>query len=276
MRQVRDPATARPARQRPREDGMPYFRVGSGPPLAFLPGLTPHHRQPRGRQRLFQLSQLKPLPSRHEVWWINRRPGLPPGVTMADLAADYASMLRERFAGPIDVLGVSTGGSIALQLAADHPDVVDRLVVVSAAHRLGPLGRAVAHEAATQLRAGRPRRANAALFTLLGTRPFGRRLLRGAGWLLGPAVFGTGDRDLVLTLEAEETFDIEDELPRITASTLVVGGALDPCYGAELFEHTAARMPNAELTLCGGKGHVGPQSRPVARAVRAFLAARPR
>ncbi|NIJ12402.1 pimeloyl-ACP methyl ester carboxylesterase [Saccharomonospora amisosensis] len=276
MPHASESATARPARQEPRWDGMPYFRAGSGQPLAFLPGLTPHHRQPRGSQRLFQLSQLKPLSSRHEVWWINRRPGLPPGATIADLAGDYAAMLRERFGGPVDVVGVSTGGSIALQLAADHPDVVDRLVVVSAAHRLGPLGRAVQREAATQLRAGRPRRANAALFTLLGTRRFSRKLLKGAGWLLGPVVFGTGDRDLLLTLEAEEAFDIEDRLPRITASTLVVGGALDPCYGAELFEHTAARMPNAELTLCGGKGHVGPQSRPLARAVRTFLAGRPR
>lgn len=266
-----DRAPAHTTWQGQREDGMPYLRAGSGPPLAFLPGLTPHNRQPRGSQRLFQLAQLKPLLARHEVWWINRRPGLAPGVTMADLARDYASLLRERFGEPVDVLGVSTGGSIALQLAADHPDVVRRLVVVSAAHRLGPFGRAVQREAAARLRAGSPRRAGAALFTLLGRGRVPRKLLEGVGWLLGPVMFGTGDRDLVLTLEAEDAFDIEDRLPEITASTLVVGGALDPCYGAGLFEHTAARIPNAELTLCAGKGHVGPRSRPVANALRGFL-----
>jgi pimeloyl-ACP methyl ester carboxylesterase len=76
-----------------------------------------------------------------QVWWVNRRTGLAAGVTMAELAADYAEGISRWFVGPIDVLGVSTGGSVALQLAADHPDVVCRLVLVSSACRLAPHAR---------------------------------------------------------------------------------------------------------------------------------------
>ncbi|WP_199433714.1 hypothetical protein [Qaidamihabitans albus] len=37
--------------------GMPYLRMGSGPALVFLPGLTPHHREPRGMDRRFSSSR---------------------------------------------------------------------------------------------------------------------------------------------------------------------------------------------------------------------------
>jgi pimeloyl-ACP methyl ester carboxylesterase len=41
---------------------------------------------------------------------------------MAALAGEQAEGIQVRFGGrPVDVLGVSTGGSIAQQLAADHP-----------------------------------------------------------------------------------------------------------------------------------------------------------
>lgn len=113
------------------DSGMPYLCVGTGPPLLFMPGLSTHHRLPRGFDRRTQLAQLAPWTTMRRVWWVNRRPGLPPGTTMADLARDYAVAMPGRFPGPVDVLGVSTGGSVALQLALDHPELVRRLVLVA-------------------------------------------------------------------------------------------------------------------------------------------------
>jgi pimeloyl-ACP methyl ester carboxylesterase len=60
---------------------------------------------------------------------------------MADLANDYAGALDGMFQRPVDVLGISTGGSLALQLAADRPELVERLVVAGAACRLSEYGR---------------------------------------------------------------------------------------------------------------------------------------
>jgi pimeloyl-ACP methyl ester carboxylesterase len=49
--------------------------------------------------------------------------------TMAD---DVAGLIAQLRLGRTDVLGYSMGGGVALQLAIRHPNVVDRLVVVSA------------------------------------------------------------------------------------------------------------------------------------------------
>ncbi|PXY36508.1 alpha/beta fold hydrolase [Prauserella flavalba] len=252
---------------------MPFLRLGSGRPLVFLPGITPHHRQPSGSEARFQLRQLRPLAEGRQVWWVNRRPGLAQHVTMAGLAADYAGAVHHlRFTGPVDVVGVSTGGSIALQLAADHPDTVRKLVVVSAAYRLGDAGREAQRQAAAWLRAGRPRRAAATVMRMLGTGPLSRGTLGACGWLAGKGVLGDGDPDVLATIGAEDQFDLESRLGDIAAPTLVAGGARDSFYGEELFTRTAALIPKAELTLYPGKGHLSTHVHEVAADVLAFLA----
>ena len=136
---------------------MPYLCLGTGPPLVCLPGLSAHHRAPRGMDRLGQVQLMKPFAGARRVWWINRRPGLAGDCTMADIARDYAVALPGLFDEPVDVVGVSTGGSVALQLAADHPGIVRRLVLAASAYRLGEGGRAAQRRVAEHVRAGRTR-----------------------------------------------------------------------------------------------------------------------
>jgi pimeloyl-ACP methyl ester carboxylesterase len=50
-------------------------------------------------------------------------------------ADDVAALLEEQGAGPVDVLGFSNGGQVAMQLAARHPKAVRRLIVASAPFR---------------------------------------------------------------------------------------------------------------------------------------------
>jgi pimeloyl-ACP methyl ester carboxylesterase len=52
---------------------------------------------------------------------------LEPGL----LAGDVAALLDRLGAGQADVLGFSLGGTVAVQLALDHPDLVGRLIPVS-------------------------------------------------------------------------------------------------------------------------------------------------
>jgi pimeloyl-ACP methyl ester carboxylesterase len=109
---------------------------------------------PAGLQRWGELRLLAPLARAFTVHRVGRPVGLEPGTTMEDLANGYAGALGDEFGGPVDVLGISTGGSLALQLAADRPGLVRRLVVAGAAYRLSEHGRAFQRRVAELSAAG--------------------------------------------------------------------------------------------------------------------------
>jgi pimeloyl-ACP methyl ester carboxylesterase len=130
--------------------GLPYAVAGSGPPLVVLPGLS-RHIEIRNARAYWPLASV----ARRTVYVVGRPRALNRGITMSDLAARHAIALREYFGGPVDVMGVSTGGAIALQLALDHPHAVNRLMVVAAASWLGQAGRIKLREYAKRIEQGK-------------------------------------------------------------------------------------------------------------------------
>lgn len=251
--------------------GMPYLRVGVGPPLLYLPGLTAHHEIPHRMDRAAAIGAIRALARGRQVWWVNRRARVPQAVTMAELAADYAAGIRAHFPGPVDVVGMSTGGSVALQLTVDRPELVRRLVLVCAAGRLGPRGKAGQRALAHALAAGRRRRAGAAMLATMGT-PVTASMWTAVGWLLGPMMFSHDPADLLATLAAEDAFDLTEELVGIRTPVLVVGGDRDQPYGPALFAETAHRLPHGRLLLYPRASHVAvPSRRRFPSDVLAFL-----
>ena len=81
--------------------------------------------------------------------------------------------------------------------------------------------------------------------------------------------------DVVVTVAAEDSFDVGDRLGEIRVPTLVVAGANDPFYERDLFEATASGIPGARLHLEPKGGHV-PTGDEVRSAINAFLGEEPR
>jgi pimeloyl-ACP methyl ester carboxylesterase len=236
-------------------NNLPYKRAGHGPrPLVIFQGLTFEHKP-----QAVMLMMYKFLENDYTLYGVLRRRGMPPGHTLGDMADDYAVMIREEFGGPVDVLGISTGGSIALNFAADHPDLVRRLILHSSAHTLKDTAKQLQLDVAWLAQRGQWMKAWA--------RFIGAMLPQtGAGkWLSAPLVWlGAGllslsapkdPTDLVVTVEAEDKLAFKDRLAEITASTLVAGGAKDPFYTPALFRETADGIPNAKLCLCPNAAH---------------------
>lgn len=258
--------------------GLPYVSVGEGPPLvAFVAG-GPSNANPTGWQRRYEVRWLAPLArGGFTVYWVNRKIGLKRGATFADLADDYAVALESEFAGPVDVLGVSTGGMIAQQFAVDHPDLLRRLILAGAAYRLGPVARQAERRSARFAARGQYRRSLAAMAPVFVASPLAQRLVGGVYWLTAPLA-GMGHdwdpSDMIATYEAEVDFDIGGRLGEISVPTLVICGGRDRAFTPELFRQTAERIPEARPIVYEGRGHGGSLTdRRFARDVVSFLMA---
>jgi len=254
--------------------GVPFAAVGTGPPLVVLPGLS--NVTGVGSDQLVRSSfgPVRKLAGRRRLVLLNRWPGLPADLTMPMLARRHADAIRIGFGGePVDVIGSSTGGSIAQHLAAEHPDVVRRLVLMSTACRLGPVGRDDQARMAELLRAGATRAACRCAGADLMPRPL-RPIGAAAGWLGANRLLSApgAAADLLATLDAEDAFDLAACDGRIGAPTLIVAGGRDRFYSRELFERTRDLIPGSRLYVRPRRGHVTVAFDPKAVAVvQAFL-----
>jgi pimeloyl-ACP methyl ester carboxylesterase len=255
--------------------GLPYLVLGSGEPLVYLCGFTLDHRNPRpGLERTLALRTLTPLArAGFEVYFTNRWPGMAAGTTFADVAERHAEAIRHHFGGPVDVLGASTGGSLALQLIADRPDVVRRAVIASAAYALGPVGK---QEQLKLLRAieetGRyPAHAVLDLMSEKLRSRWLRALLTPVALLAAKRITIENPADTIAMLRAEDAFDVRDRLADIQTETLVICGAQDPFWTIEMFAETAFRLPRGKLIIYRNRGHALVIAPEFFRDVTAFL-----
>ncbi|QFY09546.1 hypothetical protein GBF35_25445 [Nonomuraea phyllanthi] len=125
----------------------------------------------------------------------------------------------------MNVLGMSTGGSLALQLAADHPQLIARLVPGGTACTLGPIGKRA--QRAHVDRARRGQRPSPALAGLVTGSAIGRALIKALGWLAD----GRKDHtDAATMLNAEDGYDLRGRLHDVKAPTLLIQGEKNVVY----------------------------------------------
>lgn len=172
-------------------------------------------------------------------------------ITYPQMADDVAALLRQLEIERADVIGYSMGGATAVQVAIRHPELVRRLVVISA----GFSSDAAPAEAQ-------------AMFEQITPEMFAGSPLEEAYQRLAP-----NPEDfpkLVEKITALDTtpFDCKDDIPGISAPTLIVVGDSD---GSTL-EHTVeffrlrgggvmgdlAGLPESQLAVLPGTTHFIP------------------
>lgn len=272
----RDPGPPRPGGSGP-EASCPGGAAGDGPalegfvqgrgaPLVHLPGLGFAHGSPTGPARVLEAALIGPLSAGHEVHWISRRVGVPAGYTLADFARDCADEIGRRFDRPMPVVGFSSGGMLAMQLALDHPEVVDRLVVVGAGARLSDAARASERRWIAHLEHGRVVEAWRELAADTTADPEGRRLLGSALDAFGPRLTPADCTDGIRVARAELDVDLLPRLPSLGVPTLLVVGTRDPSVGMGLAMRTRDAIPRAELLVLPRAAHLASMVHPRAIA----------
>jgi len=241
--------------------GIPYNRFGHGSSiLVIFQGLLFENKPMAGFMAKKFFEMYNSIAEEYTIYIVNRKPGLPKGYSLQDMADDYAEMIREEFGCPVDVLGISTGGSIVQHFAANHSDLVNKLIIHSSAYTLGDSakkGQMHVRQLASE------RKWRAAYAELMGiSLPKGpsRHLMQPFYWfisLFGKSFFGMPDdpSDLVITIEAEDKHNFKDRLSEISAPTLVIAGDKDPFYSEKLFRETAEGISNTKLIIYKGMGH---------------------
>jgi pimeloyl-ACP methyl ester carboxylesterase len=226
---------------------------GGNRPLVSLAGLELENTAPSGMAERIVRSAFRPLLEHHTIYQVTRRPGLPEGFTTRDMANECASWLTHSFDGPVDLLGISTGGEVAQFVAADHPHLVKKVVVSDSAYALGEEARALLPSMIERARAGDAAGAMLDVAKYLDMNAVQRLLLSVAGKKLikEPA----DPNDFIVTLAADGSHDSREALPSIEAPALVIGGTKDFFYPEELIRRTAELIPNATLKLYEGAGH---------------------
>jgi pimeloyl-ACP methyl ester carboxylesterase len=251
------------------------FEGGEGPPLLLVHGFG---------GAAWNFSELAPLlPGRRLI--IPDLPGHGASSPLpAPTLAGFADVLAEILDGPVDVLGHSLGGVVALRLAERHPSLVRSLVLAAAAGissstRLAEItialtgivqpgriaGRRVGHVA----RSRRLRNVVFGGFEVANPDLLTERAVH--GFLRGPTMH-TDALGAGLALVAD---DPRQDLDRVRCPVLVLWGARDKQVPLEDgFEY--ARRLGAPLRVIADCGHLLIGERPdvCARAVLEFTQAR--
>ena len=236
--------------------GLPVLRVGSGErTLVFLPGLSLHPGPIRGMERRTTISRLELLGPAYTISIVGRRVR-PVGTTFEEMAEDAIAAIEE-LGGPVDLMGASTGGMIAMHVAAARPDLVRQLVLLITGVRMSDEGRRFGQEVVDAVRAGHWRRAFGTVMTIGARNSAGRGVYRAMGWLLGPPIVGIPKDPTLFLTELQEWIraDAEPLLKSISCPTRIIGGADDRVFPPEIILRTAAGIPDAKAVIVPDLAH---------------------
>jgi pimeloyl-ACP methyl ester carboxylesterase len=254
---------------------FPFVRVGDGPrALIVVPGVGDaiFNGEYNAAVGSFLRAYYRRYTDSHTVYVVSRPRGLPVGYGIGDMADDYARVADEL--GGADVLGISMGGFVAQTLAADYPDLVDRLVLAVTGARTSEEGRAAARrwrdlaedrawyeiraELVGDMFSDWRRVAYPSAVRSAGVLTRWRRLLAPGVPDVGPNVplpEPADPNDVTVTMDATLAFDGTDRLGDIEAPTLVFGGEEDPYFPAPILRDAAERIPDARLRVVPGGRH---------------------
>jgi pimeloyl-ACP methyl ester carboxylesterase len=261
--------TARPPRPPIRTgtfpNGIEYAAIGDGPrTMIFLPG-GPGTVPFTGIWAQLGSGIFRPLAAAgFTVWRLSRARNMPPGHTVADMADDVAEVIDEAFGGHVDVVvGLSYGGTIALFLAARHPDAVGRVALVASSAAITEAGKETDRRFGEAL--GNGRFTEAARLLLEEMLPPGqsrRAATRVLAPLLGSVLARSGYNlsDVLVETRAEMDLDARPFLNQITAPVLIIAGDQDIFFTRDIVEETIRLLPDCTVIRYEGRSHGGTAS----------------
>ena len=223
-----------------------YTCVGSGPALLLLHG--------NELDNSYFVHQIDEFSRDFTVYAFSRKAPLSQNYTTRDMARDQAEAMERLGISQADILGVSMGGMIAQHLAIDFPEKVNKLVLAVTAAEPNPILTESIEEWVSLARAGD----HTAFMDSNLRRIYSEGYCRKNRWmvpLIGKLTKPRSYERFFVQAEACLTHSALENLHKIQAPTLVIGGEKDLALGGNASVEIAARIPKAQLHMYPQWGH---------------------
>lgn len=249
-----------------------HEETGSGAPLVFVHGL--------GSSGIDWEYQVPAFATGHRVITVDlrghgRSPRPPGPYSIPQMTGDLAALLDRLGIADAHIVGLSMGGAVAFQLAADAPQRVRTLTIVNSGPQGIPRtlkGRALVAWRLTLLKLF----GLSALGETIANKLFPDERQQALRDTFVERLARNDEAAYVHALNALVGWSVDERVAAITVPALIV--AADQDYTPVSFkEEYVARMPNARLVIVPDSHHALPLERPDAfnEVLAAFLAEHP-
>ena len=228
-----------------------YAVFGKGErPFIIIPGLSLRDVRGAGAGLAWMYRRFA---GDYRVYVLDKKADIHEGCTVADLAQDTVDAMQALGIGKASLLGVSLGGMIAQEIAAVHPEMVDKLILgVTAARTNDTMQAVVGHWIDLAERGD----FGAIVLDML-TVMYSPRYAERYRWLfpiLAKCAKPKNEARFIRLARACLTCEAYERLGEITAPTLVLGGEDDRIVTGEASREIAARL-GCEIYMYEGLGH---------------------
>lgn len=233
---------------------MDYISFGTGKKvLIMIPGLGDGLMTVRGKA-LPMACMYAMFAKDFTVYMFSRTNELKEGCTCRDMARDLKNAMDVLGIEKANVLGVSQGGMIAECLAIDYPEKVERLILTVTIGRQNDVIQSVVGswiELARQNKFGEVMKdVTVRMYTEEYVQKY-RFMVPLLGFYPAPK----NPERFITMATACITHDVYDELEKISAPTLVIGGGKDRTVGVDAAGELADKIKGSELLIYPEYGH---------------------
>lgn len=218
---------------------MNYCRFGNGSrTFVLLPGLS---TRPVTPLEPFIAAEYAAFTDEFTVYLFDRRNELPETYTTEEMAEDTVKVMRKLGISKICLCGASQGGMIALLIAENHPELVEKLIIASSSSRPNMTEREVVGRWIGLAEEGKGEDLIADMLEKVYSKAFrdaNREAMQAA---VVPLSREELDRFIRLAAPIAD-FDCYDRLSEIWCDSLVIGAAGDGVFTAQASRDIAEKL----------------------------------
>ena len=233
---------------------MEYVRFGCGEKiLVMLPGLGDALRTMKGTALPVAL-MYRIFAKDFTVYVFSRKDAMPERYTTREMARDLAEAMEKLGIAKAHIFGVSMGGMIAQHFAIDYAEKVEKLILVVTSSKPNEILKESIDEWVSYAKKGD----HIGFMDSNLRRIYSEKYYRKNKWMatvMGILTKPKSYARLFIQAQACLHHNAYENLGKITAPTLIIGGEKDMSLGGEASREIAEKIPDADLLMYPKWGH---------------------